>query len=148
MSCTRPAQYRPLDDNFALVNNLFTAGFAINPIARLAFETIGQFFTDDPPTFMQLPFGYHQIDPIKALLHECGFSNLQVNVVKTVSEQPSANHLADGLVTGNPNILEIQERASAPPEEVIAALEEAITAKFGNNPVRTPLQAITFSAFR
>ena len=119
-----------------------------NPIARVAFEAIGEFFSDDPPAFLQLPFGYYEIDPIKALLHEAGFANVEINVVRTVSERPSAAHVAEGLVAGNPSILEIQERGTAPAEQVIAAVAQSIAEEFGDDPMRTPLQAIVFSAFR
>lgn len=122
--------------------------FDWNPIARVAFETTAQFFAEDPPTFMKLPFGYHEIDPIKALLHEAGFSNVEITVIRTMSERPSARHVAEGLVAGNPGILEIQERGSAPVERVIGAVTKALTEEFGDNPMRTPLQAIVFSTNR
>lgn len=64
------------------------------------------------------------------------------------SECPSAKHVAEGLVAGNPSILEVQERGSAPVEEVINAVAKAVSKKFGDNPLRTPLQAIVFSTFR
>jgi ubiquinone/menaquinone biosynthesis C-methylase UbiE len=122
--------------------------FAWNPIARVAFETIARFFAEDPPTFLKLPFGYHEIDPIKALLHEAGFADLQINIVRTVSERPSAGHVAEGLVAGNPGVLEIQERGTAPLKQVIDAVTQAVVEEFGDKPMRTPLQAIVFSARR
>jgi hypothetical protein len=36
LSGTSPTEYRPLEDNFTLVENLFTTGIAHNPKARLA----------------------------------------------------------------------------------------------------------------
>ena len=122
--------------------------FDWNPIARIASETIAGFFAEDPPSFIKLPFAYYEIDPIKALLHEAGFSNLEINVIRSLSERPSAAHVAEGLVDGNPGVLEIQERGSAPPEQVIGALTKALVEEFGDNPMRTPLQAIVFSTFR
>ncbi len=122
--------------------------FDRNPVSRLAFETIARFFDDEPPTFLKLPFSCHEIDPIKALLQEAGFSGMAINVVGTVSEPPSAAKLAEGLVAGNPGILEIEERGSAPAGKIIEALAKAVADEFGDNPVRTPLQAITFSTFR
>ena len=122
--------------------------FDWNPIARLAFENITRFFDENPPTFLKLPFSCHEIDPIKALLHEAGFSDIEINVIRTMSEPPSAAQLAEGLVAGKPGILEIQERATATVDSVIDAVAKAVIDEFGDNPVRTPLQAITFSTFR
>ncbi len=119
-----------------------------NPIAQIAFETIATFFDEDPPTFMKTPFGCHDIDPIKGMLHDVGFADVQINVIRTVSETPSARHAAEGLVTGNPNIVEIQDRASAPLEEVIGAVTDAVRKEFGDDPMRAPMQAIVFSTFR
>jgi hypothetical protein len=39
-----------------------------NPFARIAHETIGRFLPADVPSLYRVPFGYHQIDPIKASL--------------------------------------------------------------------------------
>ncbi|MDG2482942.1 MAG: methyltransferase domain-containing protein, partial [Alphaproteobacteria bacterium] len=119
-----------------------------NPIAQVAFDTGAQFFDGEPAAFIKMPFGYHAIDPIKDLLHQAGLNNIQVNVVPTISERPSAHHVAEGLVAGNPTILELRERGNASVEVVIDAMTAAVSKAFGDNPVRTPLQAIVFSASR
>jgi ubiquinone/menaquinone biosynthesis C-methylase UbiE len=119
-----------------------------NPVARIAHETIANFFVDDPPSFLQIPFGFHQVDPIRELLAIAGFGAIEAETVATVATHPSARSLAIGLVEGNPGILEIRERATAPPEEVVGAVAQAIRAELGDAPVRAPLQAIVFSARR
>ena len=117
-----------------------------NPIARIAHETIGGFFAQDPPTFLLLPFSYHELDPIKALLLGDGFASFDISVVPAVVERPSARHVAAGLVEGNPGIHEIRERATAGPEEIAEAVANALRDAFGDAPLRTSLQAIVVTA--
>lgn len=119
-----------------------------NPVPRIAHRAIGRFFQGDPPSFLQTPFGFHEVDSILALLAEAGFEDVDVDVVPTVVERPSARGLAIGLVQGNPGILEIRERANAPPEEIVEAVAEALRSELGDAPVRAPLQAIVLSARR
>jgi hypothetical protein len=82
------------------------------------------------------------------LLETAGFESVGVENVATVLERPSARSLAIGLVEGNPGIVEIRERASAPPDEVVEAVAEAIRDELGEDPVRCPLEAIVFWARR
>ncbi len=119
-----------------------------NIIARTTHEIISSYFAEDPPGFMLVPFGYHAIDPIKALLAEAGFQQMDISVLPTVVEYPNAHDLAVGLVMGNPSIHEVRERAKVPPEEIVNTLAEKIRTEFGQAPSRIPLQAIIFTARR
>lgn len=119
-----------------------------NPAVLTAQRVIARFFESDPPTFLQLPFGYYDLDAIAALLHDGGFDGLDAKVVPHVAERPSAHHVAVGLVEGNPTIHEIQERATAPAGEIVDAVAEALAAEFGDAPMRTPLRALVVTAHR
>lgn len=119
-----------------------------NPVALVAHETISTYFDDDPPTFLPVPFGWYDIDVINSMLIEAGFTNLTVDVVSSVAERPSARDVAMGLVEGNPTVNDVRARASAPLEVIIEAVTSALAAAFGNTPLRTPLQAIVFTARR
>jgi ubiquinone/menaquinone biosynthesis C-methylase UbiE len=117
-----------------------------NPVFKVAQDTISRFFDGDPPTFLLLPFGYYALDPIKDLLEDAGFGALQISVVPTVVERPSAREVALGCVEGNPGIHEIHARATAPAEEIVDAVAAALREVFGDAPLRTPLQAIVVTA--
>ena len=119
-----------------------------NTIALVAHETIGGFFDQDPPRFLETPFGYYEADAIEALLEDAGFEQIQVNYVATTRELPSARNVAIGLVEGNPSILEIRERGTAEPEAVIDAVAAKLREEFGDQPLRTKLQALVFTARR
>lgn len=122
--------------------------FDQNSIARITHETMVSYFDERPPGFMLVPFGFHAIDPIKAMLAGAGFQKMEITVLPTVIEYPDADDLAAGLVMGNPSIHEIRERANASAEEIVTALAEKIRKEFGQAPSRIPLQAIIFSARR
>lgn len=49
-------------------------------------------------------------------------------------ERPTARHLAIGVVTGNPGIHEINERANAPAEKIIDAVAAAMAAGLRRQP--------------
>lgn len=117
-----------------------------NPIARVTHETIARFFEKDPPTFFETPFGFHALDPIRALVLGAGFTDLSMHIVSTMAERPSAAEVALGLVEGSPVIHEIATRATARTDQIEAAVTEAFAAAFGDRPFRTPLQAIVVTA--
>ncbi len=117
-----------------------------NPVIKVAQDTISGFFDGDPPTFLLTPFGYHALDPIVALLRDAGFGALDVSVLPTVVERPSAQSVARGCVEGNPGIHEINARATAPAEVIVEAVAAALRENFGDAPLRTPLQAIVITA--
>ena len=119
-----------------------------NPVARVAHETICRFFTENPPSFLPVPFEFHQLDPVKDMLLQSAFADIEMSIVPNVIERPAARDVATGLVEGNPTIHDVVERATAPPEAVIDAVAEALANAFGDAPLRTSLQAIVVTARR
>jgi ubiquinone/menaquinone biosynthesis C-methylase UbiE len=137
--------YRVLSPGGRYVFNVWDA-FEYNPFARIAHETIGRFLPSDVPGFYRVPFGYHQIDPVKASLLTAGFDAISATVVKFQKTIASAEEFAKGLVLGNPVIEEIRSRGTAEPDQVVLAVTTALRQAFGQDPGRMPLQAIVFSA--
>jgi len=117
-----------------------------NRFARMAHETIGSFFTVDPPTFYQVPFSMHDRDALRALLVDNGFGAVRIDEVELEGQSPTAHNLATGLVEGNPVGTAIRERCDVPPDTVIAAVEKTLVREFGDGPVRVPLHALVASA--
>ena len=81
-----------------------------NPIARIAHETIASFFEVDPPTFYQLPFGFHDDALIRDLLAKAGFKSVESSLIKLPCHSSSATEFAIGLVRGNPVLTAMEER--------------------------------------
>jgi ubiquinone/menaquinone biosynthesis C-methylase UbiE len=117
-----------------------------NPVVGVFQDCLNGFFDKDPPAFMSIPYGYHALDPMVALLRDAGFGAIEINIVPTVVERPSAHDVARGCVEGNPGIHEIQARATVPVAEIVEAVAAALREEFGDAPLRAPLQAIAITA--
>jgi ubiquinone/menaquinone biosynthesis C-methylase UbiE len=119
-----------------------------NRVAQIALEAMARFFEDEPPKFLETPFGCAEIDPIKALIQQAGFSGFDIHVVTATVERPDARHMARGFVEGNPGIHEVRERATAEVETIVEAVAHAVEAAFGPAPLKIPLQEIVYTALK
>jgi ubiquinone/menaquinone biosynthesis C-methylase UbiE len=137
--------YRVLQPDGHYIFNVWDS-WEFNPSARVANDTIATFFPDDPPTFYQVPFSCHAIDPIKASLLAAGFNQISAHVISLNKVVPQMGIFAKGLVFGNPVIGQIRERGTTNPDEVLAAVYSALRKAFGDDPSSIPLQAIVVSA--
>ena len=118
-----------------------------NEEAKIVHEVVASFFANDPPTFYEIPFGFHDPEVIGALLREAGFVDVRVTAVAKTGESPTARDAARGLVEGNPISGAIRERGKDT-EEIIAAVAAALASRFSDHPFRCPLQALVFSAIK
>jgi ubiquinone/menaquinone biosynthesis C-methylase UbiE len=117
-----------------------------NDLGRIAHETITSFFKKDPPTFYQVPFGYHDQDEIKRVIEAAGFSNVRVDVVSKTSVATQAEDAAMGLVDGNPVSVAIADRDAALLPVIKAAVADALRKHFGVPVFRAPMRAIVVQA--
>ena len=119
-----------------------------NPVARIAHETVATFFPADPPTFYKVPFSLYDPEPVRALLGQAGFGEIEWTRLEKTGTSPSAADTATGLIDGNPILGAIMERRPEALGDVRQAVAAAIAAELGDHPVRFPLRAIVFSARR
>ena len=117
-----------------------------NRVAEIAHQTITSFFDSDPPDFLTVPFGYHEIETIAGLIFRAGFEDASAHTVQAVIESDDAKSVAQGFVKGNPGILEIRERGTADPEEIVDALAAKYETAFAPAPMAMRLQEITLLA--
>ncbi len=117
-----------------------------NPFGRIVHEVTSHFFPTDPPQFYRVPFGCHEIDPIKQSLLDAGFLDIKVEVLRLERMIPDAGAFGRALIYGNPLVEQIRQRGGVDPDEVAAAVAEALRREFGKDPGRMPLQAIMFQA--
>jgi ubiquinone/menaquinone biosynthesis C-methylase UbiE len=117
-----------------------------NPLGQVAHETISGFFEKDPPTFYQVPFGYHDRDEIRRLLEDAGFKDVRVEVVSKMSVDSRAEEAAIGLVQGNPVSVAIAERDVSLLPVITKAVADALTEHFGSSTFRAPMRAIVAQA--
>jgi isopropylmalate/homocitrate/citramalate synthase len=95
-----------------------------------------------------VPFSCHDPAPIRTLLAAAGFVGIEATQVDKIGTSPSAADAAIGLIEGNPIAAAIAERRAAALPEVERAVAARIAAEIGDHPVRAPLRAVVFSAWR
>jgi len=117
-----------------------------NTVAKIAQQTIASFFETDAPDFLTVPFGFHAEQPIRDLIDGADLALSDSHLVSATVERPDARSVARGFVEGNPGILQIHERATAEPDDIVDAAATAIEAAFGPSPLSIPLQEKVFLA--
>ena len=121
---------------------------ARNPLARIAHETVGRFFPADPPSFYSVPFSLHDPEPIRKMLVEAGFGQIEVTSLEKSGASPSAADATTGLIEGNPILDAIMTRRPEALGDIKRATAAAVAAELGDPPARIPLHAIVWSARR
>jgi len=121
---------------------------ARNPLARIAHETVGRFFPADPPSFYSVPFSLHDPEPIRKMLAEAGFGQIEVTSLEKSGASPSAADATTGLIEGNPILDAIMTRRPEALGDIKRATAAAVAAELGDPPARIPLHAIVWSARR
>jgi len=111
-----------------------------NAFMRIAHETLVAIFSDDPPLFYRVPFGFSDPAEIRSLLERNGFVDVTVENVKKEARAPHAYGLASGLIDGNPVSDAIQERGGSL-KQVVATLEGNLRRQFGDGPLVSTFQA-------
>jgi ubiquinone/menaquinone biosynthesis C-methylase UbiE len=117
-----------------------------NPLGQLTHRTVASYFEKDPPTFYQVPFGYHDREEIKRVLEEAGFDEIKIEIVAKVSQIGRAEDAATGLVQGNPVAVAIAERDASLLPVITNAVAQAIKDQFGEMDGRAPMRAIVVQA--
>ena len=118
--------------------------FVDNPAVGVIDQVIKGFFAADPPRFLEIPFGQIDIDMGRSLFEVAGFERLDVAKVRDAVEVDDHAVPARGFVTGNPTILEINQRAEVTAEDVVTAAIAALENAFGPTPTKLDFQATVF----
>jgi SAM-dependent methyltransferase len=116
-----------------------------NPFARIVGAALRSAFASDPPPFLNVPFGYAALDPIKASLLANGFAGLRIDVVRTQGTIADFDAFANGLVCGSSLVDQIQSRGVGP-EKLVGVVRQTLRDEFSAGV--TPLQFIVFEASR
>lgn len=120
--------------------------FALNPVSRIAHDTVTAMFPDDPPTFLSIPFGYHDAEKIRREVRRAGFAGVHVDRVTLEMQSPSARDIATGFATGTPLAHALRDRPGVKPERVVDAIASAIEREYRHKPLVAPMQALVVTA--
>lgn len=121
---------------------------AANRSAEIAHEAVATLVDTDPPSFFQIPYGSHRIDPIRDALVAAGLSEIRIDIVDHVETVPDARSFATGLVRGTPYGDRIRQRGGIDLDDAVDAVTAALSRDLGPEPLRVPLRAIFFEARR
>ena len=119
-----------------------------NEATGIAVNKITSFFEQDPPTFFQIPYGFHDAYVIQALLQKAGFRDIEVSRVTLVSRSNSALDAAKGLVEGTPMLVALRERGVTDPSAITAAVADALRSAYGEGKIETSMQALVCQAIK
>jgi ubiquinone/menaquinone biosynthesis C-methylase UbiE len=114
---------------------------ASNPASAMVQDVMEEYFPEDPPLFMRIPFSYFDQETIKKDLKAAGFKHIEIAIVPAEGFPIDASSAAKGLVYGSPLFNNLSHRAPALIPSIVKRLEIKFVEKFGERFV-TSLQAI------
>jgi ubiquinone/menaquinone biosynthesis C-methylase UbiE len=137
---------RVLSSDGMLLANVWNS-LEANPASGAIQASLAKLFPDDPPRFMETPYGYHDSEQIRADMAEAGWNDAQLEDLRLESLGPSAADFAAGFVLGTPLTHDLAERG-ADTDLVTRALIDALIPIGGEHPFKPPLAATVISAAR
>ena len=117
-----------------------------NLFANAIHRAMEKLYPDNPPRFLELPYGYSDISRIVEELQSAGFTNIDISVQPLTSHANSAGDIALGFGAGGPLANEVAARGILSLKEVLQGLEKALEDEFGSGPCQAPMQAIQITA--
>jgi len=139
--------YRVLRPGGALLFNVWDQ-LKRNDFAYTTHKTVGRMFPDNPPTFLEVPYGFYDAQEILAMLKAAGFADVELSLLPLTSRSPSAADAARGVIEGTPLAVAINERDVAAMPWIVTAVAEALAARYGDSPTEGRMQAFVCRAIR
>ena len=108
-------------------------------------ERLVAMFPDNPPRFLETPYGFGDAELWKKELAKAGFARVSVERVHSTSQSPSAEDVATGFIKGTPLFPALQERG-ADHDRVVREVAAVLAKVGGERPFRIPLFALLLEA--
>jgi hypothetical protein len=122
-------------------------GLDENPAHRAIHEWLRGMFPDNPPRFLDTPYGYHDPERIRADAAAGGFAEVQLEDVRLQTRGSSALEFATGMVRGTPLSHQLRERG-ADLENATRDIAQAVARVGGSAPFTLDLAATVITAVR
>ena len=136
---------RVLASGGTLIANVWTSLDA-NPFARAMHDALAVAFPDDPPRFLETPYGYTE-DRVRRDMDAAGWEDVSYETLEFEIPCPSAAHFARGFSHGSPLTHELTARG-ADLDEMTEMLARAIAPVGGERPFTAKLSAFVITATR
>jgi len=137
---------RVLGDGGTLLANVWLSKDD-NPHTLVIEELLVRTFPDDPPRFLELPYGYHEAHRILGDMSAAGWGRVELEELRTEGVGPSAAEFAAGWAKGSPLTHELIVR-NADLDAFASELTEGLAELGGDAPLTVPLAALVISATR
>ncbi len=109
-------------------------------------QLIKRKFDDDPPNFLEVPFGFHEIEAGRHLFFDAGYETVEVAQVKETVSVADYGAVARGFITGNPTIIEVENRTTVNMDDLLSAAVAELETEFGPPPADLSFQEIVYLA--
>jgi ubiquinone/menaquinone biosynthesis C-methylase UbiE len=124
------------------------ASVETNEIAKIAAGVLKTALGSKETFIERVPHGYGDTGVIEQKLRDAGFTRITIDSVKLRSRAPSARDAALGIVQGTPAQAEIVSQAPERLPEITAAVERALTERFGDGAIDGEMHAFVVEALR
>jgi SAM-dependent methyltransferase len=118
-----------------------------NPHTLVIEELLVRLFPDDPPRFIEVPYGYHEPHRILGDMSAAGWEGVELDEVRIEGIGPSAAEFALGWAKGSPLTHELIAR-DADLDAFASQLTEGLVQLGGEAPTTVPLAALVITATR
>jgi SAM-dependent methyltransferase len=118
-----------------------------NPAHGAMHDAMAAMFPDDPPRFLEIPYGYHDPRRIREDAAAGGFADAQLETVRLQTHAPSALEFVRGMVRGTPLTRQLDERG-ADLESATREIAQAVARAGGPAPFTLDLAATVITAVR
>jgi SAM-dependent methyltransferase len=121
-----------------------------NEFADVVIQALATVFTDDPPRFLaRIPYGYHDVDVIRADVLAAGFdSTTTIDTVSARSRAATCAIPATGFCQGTPLRSEIEARDPGGLAAATAVAAAAIGERFGQTNIESGIRAHVITAIK
>jgi SAM-dependent methyltransferase len=118
-----------------------------NPHTQVIEELLLRLFPDDPPGFLELPHGYHDVHRLLGDMSAAGWDGAELEELRIEGIGPSASEFALGWAKGSPLTHDLIAR-DADLDAFASQLTEGLTQLGGEVPMTVPLAALVITATR
>jgi ubiquinone/menaquinone biosynthesis C-methylase UbiE len=116
-----------------------------NEVAFIVQTCLDRLFGDAAPTFLHVPYGYHDAGTIARVLAAAHFGEIQIVPVELEGTCTSAQAAARGYIEGTPAANELATRGPEVLQRVLDETTKDLAARFGSGPLRVTLHALVGS---
>jgi SAM-dependent methyltransferase len=116
-----------------------------NPIPHTIQQELARIYPQNPPVFLNTPYGWNNRAEIERTTRAGGFAKVEITELSFPSEAPDAASAAGAYLNGTPLAADLADR-KADMGAIQSRVADALAARFGNAPCRSTMSALVIEA--